>query len=83
MRHLIKSMRDGSTIKNKYPLSEHQSENHLNHDSTMNTLHLPTVLKAVFADVFLKLLPYHRELDVELEAFYRELEAEKRDCIRC
>ncbi|MFB8789729.1 MAG: hypothetical protein U7123_12940 [Potamolinea sp.] len=49
----------------------------------MNTLHLPTVLKAAIADVCLKLVPYHRELDVELEAFYRELEAENCDCLRC
>lgn len=49
----------------------------------MNTLHLPTVLKAAIAEVCLKLVPYQRELDAELEAFYRELEAEKRDCSRC
>lgn len=69
--------------KNKAPLSKYQSGNNLNHDSTMNTLHLPTVLKAAIADVCLKLVPYQRELDVELEAFYRELEAENCDCLRC
>ena len=49
----------------------------------MNTLHLPIIIQAFLAEACLKLIPYQRELDVELEAFYRELEAEQSDCARC
>jgi hypothetical protein len=74
---------DENTIKNTSPLSKQPSKNNLKQNSTMNTLHFPTVLQAVLADVCLKLVPYHRELDIELETFYRELEAEKSDSSCC